>query len=302
MERPISGPIAFIGVGKLGRPMAARLSAAGYRLTVYDREPRSTQLLKGPGVRVAHSPADAVANSQAVLTCLPGPQEFEELLFAHHGIAKAMPPGAILVDHTTNSPQLIADARDKLAELGITLIDAPVSGGVEGAANGALTALVGGDRDQVQRVRPILKAACSTIFHVGATGSGTIAKLLNNLACFTLDQVIAECMTIGVRAGLEPQRLFEALRQSAIGKGANIGVRIPQTFMNSDFEPRFTLNGARKDLALALQMAERLGVPLRISPLALQELDEAVQRGYGDRDASIAMTLQEQRAGVRARP
>ena len=143
---------------------------------------------------------------------------------------------------------------------------------------------------------------CSSVFHLGPVGSGTVAKLMNNLACFTLDQVIAECLTIGAKAGVEPQRLFDALKGSALGKGGNINVRLVETFMRSDFEPRFTLKGAHKDLSLAVELANRLNVPLRIAPLALSELSEAVERGHGDRDASIAMTLQEDRSGVRARP
>ena len=107
---------------------------------------------------------------------------------------------------------------------------------------------------------------CSSVFHLGPVGSGTVAKLMNNLACFTLDQVIAECLTIGVKAGVDPQSLFDALKGSALGKGGNINVRLVETFMRSDFEPRFTLAGAHKDLSLAVELADNLEVPLRISP------------------------------------
>ncbi len=302
LDSQFPGAIAFIGTGKLGRPMAEQLAKAGCDLVVYDRVKESTATLQALGARVAGSAREAAAGCPAVLTCLPGPKEFEELLFGDEGIAAAMRPGTILVDHTTNSPELIADAAERLAQVQVELVDAPVSGGVEGAARGELTALVGGEQRAVERVRPLLETTCSTVVHVGPLGSGTVAKLMNNLACFTLDQVLAECMAIGVKAGLDPLRLFDALSQSAIGKGGNMGARIPETFMRSDFEPRFTLDGAYKDLSLAIELAERLGVPLRIATLALEEMEQALALGYGGRDASIAMTMQERRAGVRARP
>ena len=178
------------------------------------------------------------------------------------------------------------------------MVDAPVSGGIEGAAAGTLTALTGGEPEHVERARPLLEAFSTAIVHVGPLGAGTVAKLMNNLATFALDQVIGECLTIGARAGIEPDRLLEALQQSAIGKGGNLHVRMPDTFMKGDFEPRFTLAGAHKDVRLAVGLAEESGVPIRIARTVLDEIESALSKGLGDRDASIVMTLQEERAGV----
>ena len=302
MGSQVDGKIAFIGVGKIGTPMAARLIAAGHELVVYDKNQGAAERMAGSNVEVAESAAAAAEACDVIFTCLPGPSEFNDLLFGDDSLAVALSQGSILVDHTTNSPMVISSAGKKLESQGVSLIDCPVSGGVEGARTGDLTALVGGRETDVARVRLYLDAMCSSVFHLGPVGSGTVAKLMNNLACFTLDQVIAECLTIGVKAGADPQRLFDALKGSALGKGGNINVRLVETFMRSDFEPRFTLAGAHKDLSLALELADSLNVPLRITPLALSELREAVERGLGDRDASIAMTLQEERSGVRARP
>ena len=294
--------VAFIGVGKIGTPMAERLVAAGHNLVVYDKNRDAAECLADPNVGVADSAAAAAETCDILLTCLPGPNEFNALLFGEDALAGALREGSVLVDHTTNSPAVISSAAERLETAGVSLIDAPVSGGVEGARIGDLTALVGGDENDVERVRPYIDAMCSSVFHLGPVGSGTVAKLMNNLACFTLDQVIAECLTIGVKAGVDPQSLFDALKGSALGKGGNINVRLVETFMHSDFEPRFTLAGAYKDLSLAVELADNLEVPLRISRLALAELAEAKDRGLGGRDASIAMTLQEERSGVRARP
>ncbi len=302
MGPQVYAPVAFIGVGKIGTPMAECLIDAGHNLVIYDKNRDAAESLAGSNVEIAESAAAAAEACDTVLTCLPGPTEFEDLLFGDYALANVLRPGSILVDHTTNSLAVISSASEKLENLGVSLIDAPVSGGVEGARIGDLTALVGGKEADVARVRPYIDAMCSSVFHLGPVGSGTVAKLMNNLACFTLDQVIAECLTIGVKAGVDPQNLFDALKGSALGKGGNINVRLVETFMRSDFEPRFTLKGAHKDLSLAVELADRLDVPLRIAPLALSELSEAVERGHGDRDASIAMTLQEDRSGVRARP
>jgi 3-hydroxyisobutyrate dehydrogenase len=178
------------------------------------------------------------------------------------------------------------------------MIDAPVSGGIEGAAAGTLTTLVGGSPDHARQASRLLTAFSDTIIHVGPLGAGTVAKLMNNLATFALDQVISECLTIGAKAGIEPGCLLEALQQSAIGKGGNLHGRIPDTFMQGDFAPRFTLAGAHKDVRLAVLVAEETGVPTRIARTVLDEIESALSKGFADLDASIVMTLQEKRAGV----
>ena len=301
-ERRGSAAVAFIGVGKIGRPMAGRVARAGFDLIVYDLDASARAAFEDGPVNVAGSAREAAASSEIVCLCLPGPPEVDEVVFGDGGIFPSLRAGAMLVDHTTSSPRLARRLGALLPLRDATFLDAPVSGGVEGATAGTLTALVGGDEADVNRARPVLEAFSSTVVHVGLAGAGTIAKLMNNLACFTLDQVIAECLSIGVKAGVEPQALLAALQVSAIGQGGNLHVRIPETFMRNDFEPRFTLAGARKDLALAVELADELGVPAEFAQKCLDALNEAYDRGDGDRDASIAMTLQEERAGVRVRP
>ena len=230
--------------------------------------------------------------------CLPGPAEVEQVVSGRDGIGSTVRLGTLVVDHTTNSPTVVRQVGEQLRLRGAALIDAPVSGGIEGAAAGTLTALIGGEPEHVERARPLLEAFSTAIVHVGPLGAGTVAKLMNNLATFALDQVIGECLTIGARAGIEPDRLLEALQQSAIGKGGNLHVRMPETFMKGDFEPRFTLAGAHKDVRLAVGLAEESGVPIRIARAVLDEIESALSKGLGDRDASIVMTLQEERAGV----
>ena len=290
--------VGFVGVGKLGRPMAQRILRAGHDLLVFDTEASARSAFQGTTAEVATSLTELASECGIVCLCLPGPAEVEQVVSGRDGIGSTVRPGTLVVDHTTNSPTVVRQVGEQLRLRGAALIDAPVSGGIEGAAAGTLTALIGGEPEHVERARPLLEAFSTAIVHVGPLGAGTVAKLMNNLATFALDQVIGECLTIGARAGIEPDRLLEALQQSAIGKGGNLHVRMPETFMKGDFEPRFTLAGAHKDVRLAVGLAEESGVPIRIARAVLDEIESALSKGLGDRDASIVMTLQEERAGV----
>lgn len=290
--------VGFIGVGKLGRPVAQRLARAGHDLLVYDTDPSAISAFGGPAASIAKSLAELVSECGIICLCLPGPAEVEQVVMGRDGIVSIIRPGTLVVDHTTNSPAVVRNVDQQLRQKGAAMVDAPVSGGVEGAAAGELTTLIGGEPEHVERARPLLEAFSTAIVHVGPLGAGTVAKLMNNLAAFSLDQMMGECLTIGVKAGVDPDRLLEALQQSAIGKGGNLHVRIPDTFMKGDFEPRFTLAGAHKDVQLAIQLAEEFGVPTRIALSVVDEMKTALSKGFGDRDASIVMTLQEERAGV----
>ena len=290
--------VGFVGVGKLGRPMAQRILRAGHDLLVFDTEAAARSAFQGTTAEVATSLTELVSECGIICLCLPGPAEVEHAVLGRDGIGSIVRPGTLVIDHTTNSPTVVRQVGEQLRLRGAAMVDAPVSGGIEGAAAGTLTALTGGEPEHVERARPLLEAFSTAIVHVGPLGAGTVAKLMNNLATFALDQVIGECLTIGARAGIEPDRLLEALQQSAIGKGGNLHVRMPDTFMKGDFEPRFTLAGAHKDVRLAVGLAEESGVPIRIARTVLDEIESALSKGLGDRDASIVMTLQEERAGV----
>ena len=290
--------VGFVGVGKLGRPMAQRLLRAGHDLHVFDRDATAVSAFGGTEATVATSLAALVSKCDVICLCLPGPAEVEQVMLGRDGIASMVRPGTLIVDHTTNSPAVVRLVDEQLRGRGAVMVDAPVSGGVEGAAEGTLTTLIGGEAEHVERARPLLTAFSAAIVHVGPLGAGTVAKLMNNLAAFSLDQVIVECLTIGAKAGVDPDRLLEALQKSAIGKGGNLQVRIPDTFMKGDFEARFTLAGAHKDVRLAVALADEGEVPVRIARAVLEEMESALSKGLGDLDASIVMTLQEERAGV----
>ena len=290
--------VGFIGVGKIGRPMAQQLLRAGHDLLVFDSNTSALLTFDGTAATVATSVAQVVSECDVICLCLPGPAEVEQVVLAEDGIESTIRSGTLLIDHTTNSPAIVRKIGKRLSSLGASMVDAPISGGVEGAAEASLTTLVGGDPKDVERAFPVLESFSTSVVHVGSLGAGTIAKLMNNLAAFSLDQIIGECLTIGVKAGIEPDRLLDALQQAAIGKAGNLHVRLPETYMKGDFKPRFTLNGAHKDITLAVGLADEVGVPVKLARTVLNEMETAVSQGLGDRDASIVLTLQERRADV----
>ena len=293
--------IGFIGVGSIGSPMAAQLLAAGHRLLVHDRRPEAAAGLVQAGAAWAASPAEVAAQCDLVATCLPGPPEMEAVCFGPQGLVAAIPAGGLYVDHTTNSPALVRRVHGALAANGVAMVDAPVSGGTEGARTRDLLVMAGGDPTALARARPELDAVAKRVLHTGAIGSGSVAKLMHNCATFTLDLVMAECWTVAVKAGVAPEIIVQAFTEAALGRMMNLKVRLPATYLRGNFAPRFALKLAHKDLGLALELARSTEVPLRLGALCEQEISAAMARGWADRDTSIFLTLQEERAGVRVR-
>ncbi len=177
------------------------------------------------------------------------------------------------------------------------LIDAPVTGGVEGAKDGTLTVLVGGEPSVVSRCHPVLDAVGQKIVHVGALGAGSICKVLHNCAVFSSNLAMVECLTTGVKAGIDPNVLVRVFQESGIGRN----VALPARLLRGVFEPRYTMATAHKDMMLAVSEADRCGVPLRLADLCREDMDEAMERGWGDQDHTIFLTLQEERAGAQVR-
>jgi 3-hydroxyisobutyrate dehydrogenase len=293
--------IGFIGVGSIGHPMAGQLLAAGHRLIVHDARPEAAAQLIAGGAAWGESPADVAARCELVATCLPGPAEMEEVCLGARGIVGAIREGGLYVDHTTNSPTLVRRVHGMLAAKGVAMLDAPVSGGTEGARTRDLLVMAGGEPAAFARAGAELDAIARRVLYTGGIGSGSVAKLMHNCASFTLDLVMAECWTVAVKAGVAPETIVEAFKEAALGHMMSLKVRLPATYLRGNFEPRFSLKLARKDLGLALELARDTDVPLRLGALCAHEMSEAMARGWANRDASIFLTLQEERAGVHVR-
>ncbi len=281
--------IGFIGLGAMGRPMAESLQRAGHALQVHD-------LRRVEGFSAWKSSAgEAARGCELLFTSLPGPAEVEAVASQVHSLN----PGAAWFDLSTNSPQVVRRIHAQLSR--ISFLDAPVSGGPKGAQSGRLAIWVGGERSLFEKYLPVLRAIGDQPYYVGPIGAGTVAKLAHNCASFTIQAALAEVFTLGVKAGVEPLALLRALRQGATGRKRTFD-RLPEHFLPGVYDPpAFTVRLAHKDMTLALELAAQENVPMKIGRIALDELEQAMQRGWSERDCRVAMTLQEERARVSVR-
>ena len=293
--------LGFIGTGNIGAPIAGQLLSVGHQLLVHDIRRSAAEPLLMAGAEWSDTPAALAAQCEIVATCLPGPKEMEAVCLGPAGIAAHLKPGALYIDHTTNAPSLARRVHALLAGKDVAMLDAPVSGGMEGAQTRDLLVMAGGAPAAFARGRPLLDAIAKRIIHTGAIGTGSIAKIMHNCASFTLDMLMAECWTTGVKAGIDAATIVNVFNEAALGQMMSLKVRLPATYLRGDFAPRFSLALAKKDLGLAMDLARETKTPMRLAALCEQELIEAIGRGWAGRDASIALTLQEERAGAEVR-
>jgi len=218
------------------------------------------------------------------------------------GILEGVKRGSVVIDHTTNAPAIVRDVGAALDAHGAHLLDAPLDGGREGALEGQLTLFVGGDEAVLRRVKPVLDTFSKSVVWVGELGAGSITKIVHNALAMSIDLLLAECLTLGAKAGVAVPRLVEAFREGCIvSHNMTFTRRMPATLFRGDFAARFALALAYKDFRLAGDLATQHGVPTRLLDLCQMELLEAMNRGWGDQDRIKASTLQEERAGVRLR-
>jgi len=290
--------IGFIGLGAMGRPMALSLRRAGHRLRLYDVRRQATHGLGGELASWVDTPAQAGEGADVVFTCLPGPLEVEAIALGNDGLLGAMAKGSTWFDLTTNAPHSIKSLHDKFAVRGIEVLDAPISGGPKGAQSGQLALWVGGNKKIFDKFFSLLREIGDQPTYIGPIGSGCVVKLVHNSASFAVQSVIAEAFTMGVKAGVDPKTLFEALRQGTTGRSRTFD-RLAEQFLPGVYEPAsFALRLAYKDMNLALALANVCGVPMRMIEIAKEDMAEGLDRGWGERDARVALTLQEERAGV----
>jgi 3-hydroxyisobutyrate dehydrogenase-like beta-hydroxyacid dehydrogenase len=290
--------VGFIGLGTMGASMAANLQKAGHPLVVHDIRPASAETHLAAGARWAETPRQVAEAVDVVFTSLPGPPEVESVTLGEAGILAGMRKGAALFDLSTNAPALVRRLYAVFAERGAHMLDAPVSGGPRGAKTRKLALWVGGDRAVFDRHKALLDAIGDQARYVGPVGAGSVAKLVHNCAGYAIQCALAEVFTLGVKGGVEPLALFEAVRQGAAGRRRTFDGLVDQ-FLPGVYDPAaFALRLAHKDVSLAAALGAELGVPMRIATLALMELTEAMNRGWGERDSRVAMLLQQERAGV----
>ena len=290
--------IGFIGLGTMGGSMALNAIRGGHNLVVHDIRRESATPHLETGAEWADTPREVAQRSDIVLTSLPGPVEVEAVALGDEGLAEGLSEGKVYLDLSTSSPDLIRRIDAELSPRGIHVLDAPVSGGPEGARTGRLAIWVGGDREVYQRVKPALDSIGDQPYYVGPVGAGSVAKLVHNCAGYIIQAGLAEVFTMGVKAGVEPLDLWLAVRQGAQGRRGTFERMADHFLIDSYDPPDFALRLARKDVDLACQVGRQYDVPMKLANLALAEMTEALNRGWGDRDSRVYMVLQEERAGV----
>jgi 3-hydroxyisobutyrate dehydrogenase-like beta-hydroxyacid dehydrogenase len=292
--------VGFIGLGHMGKPMAANVLKAGFELTIHDVRPevRYDPLLAG--AQWAATPRDAAAASEVLITSLPGPEQVDAVIFGPEGALSGMRDGTFYIDMSTSTPGQARQVASAAAPLGVGVIDAPVAGGVRGARNGTLTIMAGGSQRAFDACLPVLRAMGEQIFLVGDVGSGHVAKLVNNMMTIINGLTAMEAMVVGAKAGLDVERLLEVV-EAGTGSSFSLNV-IRYVIFRGNFDPaKFALSLAAKDLRLAVEYASELGVEMNIVPHASEALAAAAQRGLADRDWSSYITLIEDSAGVEVR-
>lgn len=290
--------IGFIGLGTMGGRMAASLRNAGHEMYVNDIRPEAVAPHVAAGAIEKSHARDVGAAADVVFTSLPGPAEFTDVTVGANGLVHGMARGAVLFDLTTNSPTTIRSIHETFARQGLHLLDAPVSGGPKGAETRSLAIWVGGEKEIYTRYETLLRDIGDQPSYIGPIGVASVAKLVHNCAGYTIQAALAEVFTMGVKGGVDPLVLWRVVRQGFVGR-ARVFDRLADQFLPAVFDPpNFRLHLAHKDVSLATSLGRELNVPMRLANLALEELTEAVNRGWSERDSRVAMLLQEERAGV----
>ncbi len=280
----------------MGAGMASNLQKAGFELVVNDIREEAASPHLAAGAAWGDSPAQVAEAADVVFTSLPTPPDVEAVALGDKGLLRGMAPGKVYFDLSTNSPTLVRQLHATFLERGVQLLDAPVSGGPAGARSGKLAIWVGGDQDVFNQHASVLNAIGDQVMYVGPIGAGSVAKLVHNCTGYMIQCALAEAFTMGIKAGVDPLALFQAVRQGAVGRQRTFD-RLPDHFLSANFDPpAFALRLAHKDVSLATQVGREHGVPMRMAHLALDELTEAMNRGWGGRDSRVAMLLQEERS------
>ncbi len=277
--------VAFIGMGTMGAPMALNLLKAGHKVTVHNRTREKEAAVAAAGARRAASPAEAAEGAEVVIICVSDTPVLDRVTLGESGVIHGAAPGTVVVDMSTVSPGATRRIAAALRERGVHMIDAPVSGGSEGARKGTLSIMVGGEEADLDKVRPALEAMGNTITHVGPIGSGQLAKAINQIVVAGTYWGVAEGMALGLKAGLDMQKVVQAVGKGAAGSWAM--TNRSGNMINNSYPLGFKVRLHRKDLNIALAVARELGVTLPVAAYVEQVETGLIARGHGDEDISV---------------
>lgn len=289
--------VGFIGLGIMGHAMADNLIDAGVDTAVWNRTPSRGEDLVARGAWTAPHPRDIASECEVVLLCVSDTPDVEEVVFGEDGVAAGLLPGALIVDHSTISAEATVRFAREIEKLGGHWMDAPVSGGSEGAVNGTLSIMVGGSPDQLERAMPYFEIVGSTITHVGPTGSGQLVKAVNQVLVVVNQLAVSEALLLAHAGGLDLGLTLQAVESGAAGSWM-LSNRGPQ-MIERDWRPGFTIDLQQKDLRLVLEAADDLGVPLPATALVFQMYRALQERGLGSEGNHALVKALEAMAGMK---
>ncbi|MEE8415731.1 MAG: NAD(P)-dependent oxidoreductase [Desulfobacterales bacterium] len=285
--------VAFIGLGTMGIPMALNIINAGFDLTVHNRTREKEEAPANAGARRAGSPREAAAGAEVVITCVSDTPDVEAVILGENGVVHGAEAGSIVVDMSTISPSATRQIAEALGEKGIKMIDAPVSGGSEGAQKGTLSIMVGGEAEDLEKVDQVLRAMGTTITHIGPVGAGQLTKAINQIIVGGTFWSVAEGVILGIKAGLDMDKVIQAVGGGAAGSWA-LSNR-SKNMIKNDYPLGFKVELHRKDLNIALEIARELGVTMPLTAYLEQVETGLIARGHANEDLSaVARSIREQ--------
>jgi 3-hydroxyisobutyrate dehydrogenase len=288
--------LGFIGLGIMGRGMARNLLKAGFAVRIWNRTASKMEELVAEGAVAGHSPADVAAHSDVIITCVSDTPDVEAVILGEHSILEGARPGALVIDMSTISPKVTREIAARLSANGVHMLDAPVSGGSEGAARGTLSIMVGGAASQVERAMSCFQAMGKTITHIGDHGAGQMVKLVNQILVVINGLAVSEALLFAQAGGLDLQKTLDAVSQGAAGSWM-LSNRGPQV-LKRDWRPGFTIDLQQKDLRLALQAADQLGIPLLGTGLVFNLYRTLQAQGLGSEGNHALVKALERLAGI----
>ncbi len=287
--------VGFIGVGNIGNPMCANVIKGGHKVVVHDLVEAQAENLIELGATWAESPAAVAAQTEVVLTSLPGPPEVTSVLRGAEGILEGAEPGLVCFDLSTNLPSTVKLLAERAAEQGVLFLDSPVSNGVQGAIDATLAVMVGGDKEAFDAYRHVLECIGAHVFHMGELGMGALAKITNNMVSIGSGQLLIEALVMAEAAGLDAEKAYEVM---SVASAQNY-VRNASTLLERNFDDApFFLQWAAKDVSLAVQVAREQGIPSPMASAASDMLNRAKNRGLGMKSPMATLLSAEEDAGV----
>jgi 2-hydroxy-3-oxopropionate reductase len=299
-EKTMKKTVGFIGLGIMGKPMAKNLLKAGFPLVVFSRSKGPVEELVKEKARSAGSPREVAEQSEVIITMLPDSTDVKEVILGKDGVIEGVTSDAVIMDMSSINPMVTREIAQALKKKGVEMLDAPVSGGEPGAIEGTLAIMVGGERRVFEDCMEILKALGKSIVRVGEIGAGGFTKLVNQIIVALNIAAVGEAFSLGVKAGLDPQDIFTAIRGGLAGSRV-LEAKAPMIF-ERNFKPGFKIKLHHKDLQNALASGKELGVPLPLSSQVQQIFVSLMSKGKAESDHSALATFFEELAQVEIKP